>query len=515
MGLAIREKIIILDFGGQYNQLIARRIREAGVYCEILNYAAPIETWRDEGLKGVILTGGPNSVYGENAPRLGREVFELGVPVLGICYGMQLINYLFSGRVESAEVGEYGHTTLYTEDAALFAGVGRETAVFMNHNDRVSVPPDGFTVDARTDHCPVAAFSDASRDIYGVQFHPEVRHSVEGVKMLRNFAFGICGCAGDYRAENMIERMVQDIRAAVGDGKVVAGLSGGVDSSVACALAGRALRRDQLTCVFVDHGLLRLNEAEQVMRTYRDNLGLNVVHVDASERFLEALKGVTEPERKRHIIGELFVRVFEEEARKTGADFLLQGTIYPDKIESGMGGSATIKSHHNVGGLPKDSLFKKDHIIEPLSLLFKDEVRAVGEGLGIPHDMVWRQPFPGPGLAVRVIGDITREKLDLLRACDAIYLEELKNAGLSESIWQSFAVLTGVRTVGCMGDDRTYGYCVGLRAVTSDDAMTVEAAEIPYPVLKKCVSRIIGEVPGVNRVVYDITGKPPGTIEWE
>ncbi len=515
MGLAIREKIIILDFGGQYNQLIARRIREAGVYCEILNYAAPIETWRDDGLKGVILTGGPNSVYGENAPRLGREVFELGVPVLGICYGMQLINYLFGGKVESAEVGEYGHTTLFTEDAPLFAGVSRETAVFMNHNDRVSVPPEGFTVDARTDHCPVAAFSDASRGIYGVQFHPEVRHSVEGVKMLRNFAFGICGCAGDYRAEDMIERMVQDIRSAVGDGKVVAGLSGGVDSSVACALAGRALRRDQLTCVFVDHGLLRLNEAEQVMRTYRDNLGLNVVHVDASERFLEALKGVTEPERKRKIIGELFVRVFEEEARKTGADFLLQGTIYPDKIESGMGGSATIKSHHNVGGLPKDSLFKKDHIIEPLSLLFKDEVRAVGEGLGIPHDMVWRQPFPGPGLAVRVIGDITREKLDLLRACDAIYLEELKNAGLSEAIWQSFAVLTGVRTVGCMGDDRTYGYCVGLRAVTSDDAMTVEAAEIPYPVLKKCVSRIIGEVPGVNRVVYDITGKPPGTIEWE
>ena len=513
--MAIREKIIILDFGGQYNQLIARRIREAGVYCEILNYAAPIETWRDDGLKGVILTGGPNSVYGENAPRLGREVFELGVPVLGICYGMQLINYLFGGKVESAEVGEYGHTTLFTEDAPLFAGVSRETAVFMNHNDRVSVPPEGFTVDARTDHCPVAAFSDASRGIYGVQFHPEVRHSVEGVKMLRNFAFGICGCAGDYRAEDMIERMVQDIRSAVGDGKVVAGLSGGVDSSVACALAGRALRRDQLTCVFVDHGLLRLNEAEQVMRTYRDNLGLNVVHVDASERFLEALKGVTEPERKRKIIGELFVRVFEEEARKTGADFLLQGTIYPDKIESGMGGSATIKSHHNVGGLPKDSLFKKDHIIEPLSLLFKDEVRAVGEGLGIPHDMVWRQPFPGPGLAVRVIGDITREKLDLLRACDAIYLEELKNAGLSEAIWQSFAVLTGVRTVGCMGDDRTYDYCVGLRAVTSDDAMTVEAAEIPYPVLKKCVSRIIGEVPGVNRVVYDITGKPPGTIEWE
>ena len=515
MALASAEKIIILDFGGQYNQLIARRVREAGVYCEILNYAMPIQTWRDDALKGVIMTGGPNSVYGEDAPRLGREVFELGVPVLGICYGMQLINYVYGGRVESAEVGEYGHTLLRTFGGALFEGVGRETAVFMNHRDRVSVPPEGFGVDAGTDNCPIAAFSDPERGIYGVQFHPEVRHSVEGVKMLRNFLFGICRCAGGYHPTDMIRDMMDDIRTRVGSGRVVAGLSGGVDSSVACTLANRALEPGQLTCVFVDHGLLRLNEAEQVLDTYRSHLGLNVIHVDASDRFLEALKGVTEPERKRKIIGELFVRVFEEEARKIDADFLLQGTIYPDRIESGMGGSATIKSHHNVGGLPKDSLFKKENIIEPLALLFKDEVRAVGEALGIPHDMVWRQPFPGPGLAVRVIGDLTREKLDLLRACDAIYLEELKNAGLSEQIWQSFAVLTGVRTVGCMGDDRTYGYCVGLRAVTSDDAMTVEAAEIPYPVLKRCVSRIIGEVPGVNRVVYDITGKPPGTIEWE
>ena len=513
--MSTREKIIILDFGGQYNQLIARRVRESGVYCEILNYAAPAEKWRDEGLKGIILTGGPNSVYAEGAPRLGREIFEMGVPVLGICYGMQLINYVFGGRVESAASGEYGHTLLRTEPRGLFARVGRETAVFMNHRDRVTVAPEGFTVDARTDHCPVAAFSCPARGIYGVQFHPEVRHTVEGNEMLRAFVYDICGCVGGYRAEDMIEGMVADIRAQVGDGRVVAGLSGGVDSSVACALAGRALDRDRLTCVFVDHGLLRLHEAEDVMRTYRDHLGLNVVHVDASERFLAALKGVTEPERKRKIIGELFVRVFEEEARKTGADFLLQGTIYPDRIESGMGGSATIKSHHNVGGLPRDSLFKKDHIVEPLALLFKDEVRAVGEGLGIPRDMVWRQPFPGPGLAVRVIGEITREKLDLLRACDAIYLEELKKAGLSELIWQSFAVLTGVRTVGCMGDDRTYGYCVALRAVTSDDAMTVEAAEIPYPALKRITSRIINEVRGVNRVVYDVTGKPPGTIEWE
>ena len=513
--MARTEKIVVLDFGGQYNQLIARRVRESGVYCEILNYAVPIDQWRDASLKGVILTGGPNSVYAEGAPRLGNEIFELGVPVLGICYGMQLINYLCGGKVESAEVSEYGHTMLHTEDTALFHSVGRETAVFMNHTDRVSVLPEGFTADASTANCPIAAFSDVTRGIYGVQFHPEVRHSIEGTKMLCNFVFGVCGCQGGYRAEDMIGRMIAEIREKVGMGKVVAGLSGGVDSSVACAIAGRALGPDQLTCVFVDHGLLRKDEAKQVMQTYRDNLGLNVIHVDASERFLEALKGVTDPERKRKIIGELFVRVFEDEAAKTGADFLLQGTIYPDKIESGMGGSATIKSHHNVGGLPKDSLFKKDHIIEPLALLFKDEVRAVGEELGIPHDMVWRQPFPGPGLAVRIIGEITREKLDILRECDAIYLDELKKAGLSEQIWQSFAVMTGIRTVGCMGDGRTYGYCIGLRAVISDDAMTVEAAEIPYPVLKKIVSRMIGEVHGVNRVVYDITGKPPGTIEWE
>ena len=513
--MSVTEKIVVLDFGGQYNQLIARRVRESGVYCEILNYAAPVEQWRDAALRGVILTGGPNSVYAPGAPRLGEEIFSLGVPVLGICYGMQLINAICGGRVESAQVSEYGHTVLHTKDAALFHGVGRETVVFMNHTDRVSALPDGFQCDAWTDNCPIAAFSNPARGIYGVQFHPEVRHSVEGTKMLENFVFGVCGCKGGYRAGDQIERMVGEIRAEVGSGKVVAGLSGGVDSSVACALAGRALGPDQLTCVFVDHGLLRKDEAKQVMRTYRDHLGLNVVHVDASERFLAALQGVTDPERKRKIIGELFVRVFEEEARKTGADFLLQGTIYPDKIESGMGGSATIKSHHNVGGLPKDSLFRRDHIIEPLSMLFKDEVRAVGEALGIPHDMVWRQPFPGPGLAVRVIGEITREKLDILRECDAIYLDELQKAGLAEQIWQSFAVMTGIRTVGCMGDGRTYGYCIGLRAVTSDDAMTVEAAEIPYSVLKRIVSRMIGEVRGVNRVVYDVTGKPPGTIEWE
>ena len=510
------EKIIILDFGGQYNQLIARRVREMGVYCEILPYRTDPGAWKDDSLKGVILTGGPASVYEDGAPRISRDLVDgLGVPVLGICYGMQLINYLYGGEVHSANVSEYGDTVLYTEDSALFRDVQRTTHVLMNHNDRVSQLPDGFASHAHTDACPYAEFSDISRGLYGVQFHPEVVHSVEGTKMLQNFVRGVCGCVEEYKAEDQIEAMLRRIRGQVGDGRVVGGISGGVDSSVACVLANKALKPGQLTCVFVDHGLLRKDEAKQVLETYKQNLGLDIIHVDASERFLEALKGVTEPEQKRKIIGELFVRVFEEEAVKTGADFLLQGTIYPDRIESGMGGSATIKSHHNVGGLPKDSLFKKDHIVEPLDSLFKDEVRAVGEALGIPHRMVWRQPFPGPGLAVRCLGDLTREKLDALRECDAIFLEELENAGLSEQIWQSFAVWTNARTVGVMGDGRTYTNCVALRAVVSDDAMTVEAAEIPYAVLKKTTSRIINEVRGVNRVVYDITGKPPGTIEWE
>ena len=511
----MREKIIVLDFGGQYNQLIARRVREMGVYCEIHPYNAPFEKWADDSLKGVILTGGPNSVYAEGAPRVGREILSLKVPVLGICYGMQVINFMMGGSVTHAAFSEYGHTDLTVLGGRLFQGVRAETVVFMNHTDFVSAAPEGFTVEATTAHCPVAAFSNASLNLYAVQFHPEVNHTVEGRKMLHNFVMDICGCAGDYRAEDQIESMLSRIRSQVGDGKVVAGLSGGVDSSVASVLADRALKKGQLTCVFVDHGLLRKDEAKQVMATYREHLGLDIVHVDASDRFLAALKGVTDPEKKRKIIGELFVRVFEEEARKTGAKFLLQGTIYPDRIESGMGGSATIKSHHNVGGLPKDSLFQKSAIVEPLDSLFKDEVRAVGMRLGIPHEMVWRQPFPGPGLAVRVIGEITREKLDALRECDAIFLEELKSAGLSDKIWQSFAVWTGVSTVGVMGDGRTYAGCVALRAVVSDDAMTVEAAEIPYPVLKKVTLRIIGEVPGVTRVVYDVTSKPPGTIEWE
>ena len=509
------EKIIILDFGGQYNQLIARRVREMGVYCEILPYSAPPESWLDEGLAGVILTGGPNSVYEPGSPSIDRAVLDaVKVPVLGICYGMQLLNARYGGEVRTAEAGEYGHVDMTVDGGALFEGVSPVTAVFMNHTDRVSRPPEGFQVDAHTDHCPVAAFSCPALGRYGVQFHPEVNHTLEGRTVLRNFVFGVCGCRGGYRAEDQIQAMMDRIRREAGGDKVVAGLSGGVDSSVACVLADRALPKGQLTCVFVDHGLLRKDEARQVMDTYRENLGLPIVHVDASRRFLDALSGVTDPERKRKIIGELFVRVFEEEAAKTGAKCLLQGTIYPDRIESGLGGSATIKSHHNVGGMPEDSLFHR-RVIEPLDGLFKDEVRAVGAALGIPRHMVWRQPFPGPGLAVRCIGEITEEKLNTLRACDAIFLEELSRAGLSDSIWQSFAVLTGVRTVGVMGDGRTYTGCVALRAVTSDDAMTVEAAEIPYPVLKTVTRRIVNEVRGVNRVVYDVTGKPPGTIEWE
>ncbi|MDL2206102.1 glutamine-hydrolyzing GMP synthase [Eubacteriales bacterium OttesenSCG-928-N13] len=510
-----KQKITILDFGGQYNQLIARRVREMGVYCEILPYTKPMSEWKDASLKGVILTGGPNSVYADGAPRLGSELFEMGVPVLGICYGMHLINFLSGSQVVSAEVSEYGRTELNVDSGVLFEGVSNPTSVFMSHTDYIPSAPAGFTVNAYTESCPVAAFSDESKGMYGVQFHPEVNHTLEGRTILKNFVFNICQCDAGYKLEDQIEKMIADVRAQVGDGKVVAALSGGVDSSVASVIADRALSKGQLTCVFVDHGMMRYKEAEQVMQTYHENLGLNIIHVNAEDRFLDALKGVTEPEQKRKIIGETFVRVFEEEARKIDAQFLLQGTIYPDIIESGINGSATIKSHHNVGGMPKESMFQQEQLVEPLKYLFKDEVRYAGESLGIPHDMLWRQPFPGPGLAVRCIGELRKERLDLLRLCDWIYRDEIAKAGLSESIWQYFAVLTGVKTVGVMGDDRTYADCIALRAVITEDAMTAEVAEIPYPVLNRIVLRIIGECPGVNRVVYDITSKPPGTIEWE
>ena len=512
----MQEKILVLDFGGQYNQLIARRVRDQHVYAELKPYnKITVEEIAAEGYKGIIFTGGPNSVYDPASPHYDKALLEAGIPILGICYGHQLLAWMAEGKIGSAgNFSEYGKVTVKHSGGVLFEGVPEESTFWMSHTDSVMELPEGFTGVASTGMCKVAAMEDPARKLFGVQFHPEVQHSEYGKQVLHNFLFKVCGCSGDWHMDDFCKRSVQQIREKVGDGKVLLALSGGVDSSVCAALLAEAIG-PQLTCVFVDHGMMRKNEPEEVRKAF-ENWDINFVGIDASTRFLKALEGVTEPEAKRKTIGEEFIRVFEEEGKKIGSvDYLAQGTIYADVIESGAGDAATIKSHHNVGGLPKDSLFKKDHIIEPLSLLFKDEVRAVGEGLGIPHDMVWRQPFPGPGLAVRVIGDITREKLDLLRACDAIYLEELKNAGLSEAIWQSFAVLTGVRTVGCMGDDRTYGYCVGLRAVTSDDAMTVEAAEIPYPVLKKCVSRIIGEVPGVNRVVYDITGKPPGTIEWE
>ena len=515
--MAKNEKVLVVDFGGQYNQLVARRVRECGVYCEIVSYRVGLEAIRAENPKGIIFTGGPNSVYTDGAPTIDPAIFELGIPVLGLCYGCQLMMHLLGGHVCTAPEREYGKTLVHVDtNSEIFHNVSPETVCWMSHNDYVETIAPGFTASAYTDNCPVAAAEKPEKKLYALQFHPEVLHTQEGKTMLSNFVYRVCGCKGDWKMDSFVETSVKALREKIGSGKVLCALSGGVDSSVAAAMLAKAVGK-QLTCVFVDHGLLRKNEAEEVCSVFGPNgqFEMNFVCVNARERFYKKLAGVAEPEKKRKIIGELFVRVFEEEAKKTGAQFLLQGTIYPDRIESGMGGSATIKSHHNVGGLPKDSLFKKENIVEPLKSLFKDEVRAVGEALGIPRRMVWRQPFPGPGLAVRVVGEITREKLDILRRSDAIYLEELENAGLSENIWQSFAVLTGSKTVGVMGDGRTYAYCVALRAVTSDDAMTVEAAELPYPVLKKCVSRIIGEVPGVNRVVYDITGKPPGTIEWE
>ncbi len=507
-----REKIIVLDFGGQFNQLIARRVRELGVYCEVLPYDTPVQEYADAQLRGIILTGGPDSVHGVNAPACSPQTFEAGVPVLGICYGMQLIAYMLGGSTREAVAGEYGLTRLQASGHALFKNVEPDSVVWMSHRDQVSALPEGFKVIGSTGTCAIAACADDNRQLYAVQFHPEVRHTVYGMQVLKNFLYDICKCAGGYDAGNMIEDLTQEIRAQVGDAPVLSALSGGVDSSVASVLVHRAVG-DKLTCIFVDHGLLRKGEADQVVRTYRDKLGLNVIAVDARERFLAKLVGVTDPERKRKIIGEEFIRVFEEESARIDADYLVQGTIYPDVIESGRGPAASIKSHHNVGGLPDNIRFKG--IVEPLRMLFKDEVRALGESLGIDHKLVWRQPFPGPGLAIRIMGEVTEHKLEVLRESDAIVREEIEKAGLGESVWQYFAVHTGVRTVGVMGDSRTYDSCIAVRAVTSSDAMTVAVAELPYAVLTAITSRIINEVRGVNRVVYDITSKPPGTIEWE
>ena len=506
------ERIVVLDFGGQYNQLIARRVREAGVYSELLPYTASIQEIQGESLSGIILTGGPDSVYAKGAKACDNGIFSLGVPVLGICYGMQYIAKVFGGRIEAAPVREYGRTPIRMQDHPLLRGLD-SGIVWMNHNDSVFAMPDGFSAIAETEHCPFAAFADDARKLYGIQFHAEVAHTPNGTLIFRNFLKDICGCACTYSPSGLADMLVAQIRAQVGKDRVLGALSGGVDSSVASVLVHNAIG-DRLTCIFVDHGLLRQNEAKEVLGFYRDQLNLNIIHIDARERFLSKLAGVTDPEQKRKIIGTEFVRVFEEEAKKLGgAEWLLQGTIYPDVIESGTQTGATIKSHHNVGGLPKDIGFKG--LVEPLRMFFKDEVRALGESLGIAHALVWRQPFPGPGLAIRVLGDITEEKLSILRQSDFILREEIAAAGLAEKVWQYFTVFTGMRSVGVMGDQRTYDYAIGVRAVTSTDAMTVEWAELPYPLLRRISERIIGDVPHVNRVVYDITSKPPGTIEWE
>lgn len=508
----MQERVVVLDFGGQYNQLIARRVREAGVFSELIPCTASVERIRGEQLSGIILTGGPDSVYAPDAKVCDNAIFSLGVPVLGICYGMQYIAKVFGGSIEATAVKEYGRTEIELAAHPLFDGMDAGI-VWMNHNDAVTAMPEGFTSIAHTAHCPIAAFADEKRKLYGIQFHAEVTHTPKGERIFGNFLRNVCRCRCDYTMENLSEQLIRQVREQVGEGRVLGALSGGVDSSVASVLVHQAIG-DRLTCIFVDHGLLRENEAKEVIAFYRDKLNLNIIPVDASKRFLDKLAGVTDPEQKRKIIGAEFIRVFEEEAKKLGgADYLLQGTIYPDVIESGAGGAATIKSHHNVGGLPKDIGFKG--LVEPLRMLFKDEVRALGEHLGIAHDLVWRQPFPGPGLAIRVLGDITEDKLAILRRSDAILREEIAAAGLAEKVWQYFTVFTGMRSVGVMGDLRTYDYAIGVRAVTSTDAMTVEWAELPYPVLRRISERIITEVSHVNRVVYDITSKPPGTIEWE
>lgn len=508
------EKIIVLDFGSQYNQLITRRIREFGVFSELLSHRTTAEEIRKMNPKGIIFSGGPNSVYDDNAFRIDPEIYELGIPILGICYGMQLMTYNLGGKVEPADNREYGKAELdiLSPQARLFNGTPEKQTVWMSHGDLVTGIPTGFEKVATSKDCPIASIQDEARQFFGVQFHPEVNHSEYGNQLLRHFAFDICHCEGNWTMDNFIDMEIAKVREKVGDKKVLLGLSGGVDSSVVGVLLQKAIG-DQLTCIFVDHGLLRKNEGDQVMEMLGGKFGLNIIRVDAQERFLNKLAGVSDPEEKRKIIGNEFVYVFDDEATKLdGIDFLAQGTLYTDVIESGTETAQTIKSHHNVGGLPEDMQFE---LIEPLNTLFKDEVRALGTQLGMPDSIVWRQPFPGPGLGIRVLGELTAEKLEIVRESDAILREEIVNAGLDRDVWQYFTVLPGIRSVGVMGDGRTYDYTVGIRAVTSIDGMTADFARIPWDVLQKISVRIVNEVAHVNRIVYDITSKPPATVEWE